>query len=285
MQPSTQGNFSMSVESYDPRVTQEADPFFMISRKVVQEIDDPVAGFIWVYLRSMSSTWKVIKAHIQSHFGLSDDKIKKVFAWLNAHNLIQYRQQRLPSGEMGDHEIHVLNGRDYFKPENVQKSTKKSIKSKVVAGGGFTAPPVNRTTGKSGTNINKQSNTDLTKQRERIPAQRDAAPSRTYCPKSKAELVSDEAHEQARKKNLDMDHLADGFMAYAKSRGWKRTDWQAAFLKWVIDEKITTPTNVIKFGNRENGQHNVCPPKLRDYTQERLDREAADEQKRLSTNA
>lgn len=278
----------MSVEAYDPRITQESDPFFLISRKVVQEIDDPVAGFIWVYLRSMSSTWKVIKAHIKKHFGLSDDKIKKVFAWLNAHNLIQYRQQRLPSGEMGDHEIHVLNGRDYLRPAGVRKSTKKSIKpktSEIVTGGGFTAPPVNRTTGKPGTNINKQSNTDLTKQRaQRTPQSGRAAPYRTYCPKSKADLVSDEAHAQARKKNLDMEHLADGFMAYAKSNGWKRTDWKAAFLKWVIDEKITTPTNIINFVGTGNGQHNVRPPQLRDYTQERLDREAAAEQARLSTN-
>lgn len=268
----------MSVEAYDPKITQEIDPFFMISRKVVQEIDDPVAGFVWVYLRSMSSTWKVIKAHIKKHFGLSDDKIKKVFAWLNAHNLIQYRQQRLPSGEMGDHEIHVLNGRDYLRPAGVRKSTKKSIKSKAVTDGGKTAPPVNRTTGKPGTNINKQSNTDLTKQRaQRTPQSGRAAPSRTYCPKSKADLVSDEAHEQASKKNLDMEHLADGFMAYAKSNGWKRTDWKAAFLKWVIDEKITTPTNVIKFGATGNGQHNVQQRTYRDFTQERLDREAAEE--------
>lgn len=246
----------MSIESYDPRITQEADPFFIISRKVVQEIDDPVAGFIWVYLRSMSSTWKVIKSHIENHFGLSQDKVEKVFAWLTAHKLLEYKRDRRPDGTLGIVEIVVRNGRDYFKPENVQKSTKKSIKSKVATTSGNTTPVDNHTSGFLVTNINKQSNKDLTKQRVRKNASPRTAPSsspkKSYCPDwlcsadVQGPAYGEEAKKIAKDKNLDLDKTWCAFSAYAKSNGWLRTDWKSAFVKWLIDERtISSPKHVL----------------------------------------
>lgn len=131
----------MSVENFNPRVTNEEIPFFMLGRDVIQQIDNPEAGFVWVYLRSMSAEWKVIKTHIQKHFKMGEKKIKTIFAWLNAHSLIEYIQGKNPDGTWSVSEIRVLNGSRF-------------------TAGAETARAENRTTRECRTNINKQNNTE-----------------------------------------------------------------------------------------------------------------------------
>ena len=132
------------------------------------------------------------------------------------------------------------------------------------------------TSPKNGTlNIKGEKN----KGKERARASRVFAPSGSYCPGTADLLLSDEACDAANKKNMDIERLAFSFMAYAKSAGWIRSDWKAAFFKWVIDEKVTTSSNVFGFRRQEQGQQHVHQPKYRDFTQERLDREAAEERR------
>lgn len=133
----------MSVEEFNPRITNEEIPFFMVDRNVVQNISNIEAGFVWVYLRSMSSTWKVIKEHIQKHFKIGEKKCKSIFAWLNKHGLIEYVKERDSKGVWTTSEIRVLNG-SMFK-----------------ASTGAEIHPVDYPPGgESRTNINKQNNTD-----------------------------------------------------------------------------------------------------------------------------
>lgn len=100
----------MSIEKFNPRIYGEAVPYTQVNTKVIQEIDNMEAGFVWIYLLSLPPTWKVVKEHLKSHFGIGKEKLKKIFAYLNAHRLIEYKQVQNELGQFGAFDIHVLNG-------------------------------------------------------------------------------------------------------------------------------------------------------------------------------
>lgn len=52
-----------------------------------------------------------------------------------------------------------------------------------------------------------------------------------------------EAKAMAKNKGLDLIRVKSKFIVHAKSEGWMREDWNAAFIKWVIDEKIDLKIN------------------------------------------
>jgi len=49
---------------------QEEIPYFMISREVVQSIDNSLALAIWVYLQSKPDDWKVVESDILNQFSV-----------------------------------------------------------------------------------------------------------------------------------------------------------------------------------------------------------------------
>jgi hypothetical protein len=96
----------------------ESHPFTMIDNKVINEIDNMEAFTVWVYLLSKSENWDVIRSHVKNRFGIGDAKLESIFAYLNAHNLIEYRRERLPNGRLGKVEIWILNGSRWTKEPN-----------------------------------------------------------------------------------------------------------------------------------------------------------------------
>jgi len=80
----------------------------------------------------------------------------------------------------------------------------------------------------------------------------------------------------AEQKGLDLARVLSKFRAHAKSEGWVRVDWQEAFMKWVIDEKIEKKMSYL-YNNKIINE--PVRPKMRDFTQERLDREDAQRSK------
>lgn len=87
---------------------------------------------------------------------------------------------------------------------------------------------------------------------------------KTKCPENIHEVLTSEAQEIARKKNLDINNAFLSFSNYSKSKRWTSYDWKAAFLKWIVDERKNSAQKPLE-DNR---------PKMRDYTMERLEREA-----------
>lgn len=124
----------MSVQKFNPRILGEVIPFTQVNTKVIQQIKNIEAGFVWIYLLTLPPDWQVVKVHLMNHFGIGELKIKKIFSYLNEHNLIEYVRERLPNGQLGRTDVRILNGNRF-------KSTT----------GAENHPVVNHTYGFSGT--------------------------------------------------------------------------------------------------------------------------------------
>lgn len=138
--------FNNQWNEYNPNIEHEAIPYAQININVVQQITDMQAGFVWVYLQSKPANWRIIKEHIKNHFKIGNAKIKKIFAYLHQHNLIEYIQENGENGQFGKHDIRVLNG-SKFKSYPLH-----------CTGGSENRPAVNRTTGSGLLHIKENTN-------------------------------------------------------------------------------------------------------------------------------
>ena len=107
---------NMSVEKFNPLISGELIPYTQVDTKVIQTIKNIEAGFIWVYLLTLPQDWQVIKQHVKNHFGIGDDKLKKIFAYLRRCNLIEYVRERDSLGKLRKSEIRILNGSRFNDP-------------------------------------------------------------------------------------------------------------------------------------------------------------------------
>ena len=74
--------------------THQADiHYFMLSREVVQAIDNPDALAIWCYLQSKPQNWIVLEDQVRSHFNIGRLKYLKAMRCLREAGL--YRVVRL----------------------------------------------------------------------------------------------------------------------------------------------------------------------------------------------
>ena len=105
------------------KLTLENQSYTQILTHVIQNIKDPVAGFVWVYLSSLPPDWLVLKEQIKNKFNLGDDKIKDIFSYLNRCKLIAYKRIRGSNGKLGKQFIHVFVGNDFDENEPYKKTT------------------------------------------------------------------------------------------------------------------------------------------------------------------
>lgn len=110
----------MSIEKLDfTKVTREQIPYTIISTKVIQNIEDITAGYIWIYLSSLPPGWEVNKEHLKKKFKIGYNKLERVLAYLKRVNLIEYVRSRCANGKLAQVTINVLCG-DRFIQENQQ---------------------------------------------------------------------------------------------------------------------------------------------------------------------
>ncbi len=95
-------------------VEHEEIPYTLVHTKVIQSITNHFAGFIWVYLQSLPSNWKVNKSQLKKHFNIGEDKLKEHMSYLNKHKLIEYVRKRDEKGRLAELSIRVLNGTSFI---------------------------------------------------------------------------------------------------------------------------------------------------------------------------
>lgn len=162
----TYGAFIMSIEKFSPRITGEVIPYTQVNTHVVQNITDPIALAIWVYLLTLPPSWNVVKEYLEKHFKIGQDRIKKTFAYLHRCGLIEYVRGRNENGRLQKVEIRVLNGSKFL--NNIEN---KKLSTEIATTGVKTTPVVNHTCGKQPpiNNIyNKINNIKKTKHRDRV---------------------------------------------------------------------------------------------------------------------
>ena len=86
---------------------QAAIHYFMLSREVVQAIDNPDALAIWCYLQSKPQNWIVLEDQVRSHFDMGRSKYLKAMKCLRMAGL--YRVVRLKDDKhrFSSNEFHI----------------------------------------------------------------------------------------------------------------------------------------------------------------------------------
>lgn len=102
---------TINIEKLDPtKFEKELVPYALICTKVIQNIKNFTAGFIWIYLQSKPPTWEPNKQQIMDHFDISEATYKRHMAYLSRVGLIEYHQKRGEKGRMMPAKLIVLNG-------------------------------------------------------------------------------------------------------------------------------------------------------------------------------
>ncbi len=144
-----------SIEMFNPLVEGEAIPYLQANRHVVQNISNAECLGVWVYLLTLPRDWKVIKEHVQKHFHIGQDKLKRIFAYLKRVRLLEYVQERRADGTVGTTKIIVLNGSKFNDGTN-------DLSTEITAGV-KTTPPENHTCGNQLLHIKQNTNKIINK--------------------------------------------------------------------------------------------------------------------------
>lgn len=76
--------------------------------------------------------------------------------------------------------------------------------------------------------INNKNIRESTERKKRVPLPENFDPNQ-------------EARALANKKGLDVMRVLTKFRQHSKSEGWRKVDWQEAFMKWLMDEREIKP--------------------------------------------
>jgi hypothetical protein len=109
-------------------------PFTQLSNYVIQNIGDPLSGFLWVYLQSLPPTWCVNKQHIKEHFKIGEHSYQKAMGYLKKCNLVCQFQEKLSGGHYGKSRVIVKNGSKFIHPKDHDKNLSPSINPNVFEG-------------------------------------------------------------------------------------------------------------------------------------------------------
>lgn len=230
----------MSVEK---TISYEEIPYFQVYTHVVQNINHLEAGFVWVYLLSKPSNWQVIKEHLKNKFSIGDDKMKEILAYLNKHRLIEYITHRCPKGRIEKQEIKILNGSKFLNDEEVKELSTGDAKTDRSTGV-KNQPQASHTCGFRGLQIKEDTNKRKSTNKR----------------KTKSFYENEKKHDFA--KSMD----------------------QMALEKKHIEEhermkQVPIPKEFRGLVNTYNRSEQTSP-RYRDFTQERLDREAREEREK-----
>ena len=88
--------------------THQADiHYFMLSREVVQAIDNPDALAIWCYLQSKPQNWIVLEDQVRSHFNIGRLKYLKAMRCLRVAGLYRVVRLKDDKSRFCSNEFHI----------------------------------------------------------------------------------------------------------------------------------------------------------------------------------
>jgi hypothetical protein len=104
----------INIQKFQPKqtheFTKEEMPFTLVCNKVINECQNPIAGFIWIYLQSKAPTWKPCKWEIMKRFDISERTYQRHMSYLSSTHLIENIVTRDKNGKVVEWRIKVLNG-------------------------------------------------------------------------------------------------------------------------------------------------------------------------------
>lgn len=122
-----ENNKVINIQKFSPKqtheFTKEEMPFTLVCNKVINECQNPVAGFIWIYLQSKCPTWKPCKWEIMKRFDISERTYQRHMSYLSATNLIENLVTRDKNGKVIEWRVKVLNGSRFNPKADSYKGT------------------------------------------------------------------------------------------------------------------------------------------------------------------
>lgn len=197
--------------------------FTTVSTKVVQNLKNYEALGLYTYLVSLPEDWIFYKDHLKEHAGIGRDKLNKLLRLLQAHNLIEYQQNRSPSGQFTQFDLHVKDGLDFIsldisvpKPKSKTPLTEKPLTENQLL--------VNSTYKR---NKDKRNNNtkEIFKSSEKRSTRRSYV-SDSFTPNEKHVSLANDL-------NLNVETEREQFVDYYKSHGKVMSDWNSAFSNWL----------------------------------------------------
>jgi len=91
---------------------QDDIPYTMASRDIVQQLTNPVALAIWIYLQSKPEDWNLSEGQIRSHFNVGEDRYKAAMRQLREAGLYEVVRIKNDMGKFIGCYYHV-----YGKPQ------------------------------------------------------------------------------------------------------------------------------------------------------------------------
>ena len=105
----------MSIKKLDfATVIQNKQPFTVFKNVICQNIDDPTAGMIWVFLSTLPPLWEVNRTHLMKKFKCGRDKLDKHLTYLKTVGLLEFEPIRNPGGAFVKWNIIVNADSPYF---------------------------------------------------------------------------------------------------------------------------------------------------------------------------
>jgi hypothetical protein len=264
----------MSVEKLDfSYVRQEKKSFTTYLNDVIQNVRDGFVLAVYVYLASLPPEWKVNKKHLMLHFGVGRDKISSALAWLRRHKLLEYERERNPDGTLAAVGIAVKDGQDFIEKVlnkqllNTTHPETRVVVTTVLKNQALVKPdsgksePIKYIYNKK--EIKKREKQKLRAEKKRAPLSQDFK-----IDEDNQKLLQEASKKSGRSEN----DLMLKFKAHMKNKDIAKKYWREKLTIFLINERpIMKLENVCKTIKQEEPSRYG---NMRDFTQERLDREA-----------
>lgn len=250
----------MSVQKFRPGKLKHEDkqiPWTQILNDVLQQYTSARELGVWCYLQSKPENWEVSVKNICNHFkDIGKDQAYKILKELRRVNLLKRIDYKNHDGTHYETNYIVLSGSNFDNNGEVfeENNKQRNIES-VTIDQSYPQEPLPDYQNPDYQNPENQDyikervlqTKDKTKKKERSLCLKNKQKTerKSYCPGTWDLIISDEALEIAKQKNIDWEKTAFAFMDYAKANGWLMYDWKAAFCKWLRDERtIQAPKHI-----------------------------------------
>lgn len=214
-------------------LVKEHIPFTVVPNYVVQNLNSLEALGLWTHLISLPETWEVNRAYLMNKFGIGRDKLDKILKYLIANYLIEYLWIKKPDGTVDKVKIKVNNGEEFLKKiVNKQQDDSTTLKTRRVVKQNrvihYTENPLSGETAPI-----KEINKPYKKKREHVRKKRVPLPD-NFMPDEKRLVL---AAQKSKEVGLTRDQLINKFSAVSRDYGKVSGDWNAAFEKFLLDER------------------------------------------------
>lgn len=217
----------MAVDKFRPgKIKHEIKPYTIILNKALEDCEYLEALGLWCHFQSKTENWIINVPYVMKKFHIGKDKAYKLLNFLISIGLMDRIQEKNANGTYGETNYLIKNGEDI--------KYKKGLPYHHQPFPDFPEAAKPDTVNKE--HINKRNKKIKEKEKKRESKKR--------LPLSENFSPNDENKELIAKRGLDEVIMLLKFKAWIERDGKRFNNYQAAFNKFILDERL--PKNISK---------------------------------------